>query len=133
MVRGYYRYTISSIASTTVLTGNRTSIRGATGATGPQGPTGASGLTGAYFEKTITITTDTTGYSGTTQISFNAISGYTAFIGVCTSNQWEIVPVITSVDNTNKLINISLISRYPYGSAQSKAVKLGCWLFYSAD
>lgn len=34
VMRGYYRYTVSSVASTTVLTGNRTSIRGAQGAAG---------------------------------------------------------------------------------------------------
>ena len=34
VVRSYYRYTISSVGTTTVLTGNRTSIRGGTGAAG---------------------------------------------------------------------------------------------------
>ena len=54
--RSYYRYQISTVDTTTVLTGNRQSLRGATGATGatgetgpqgPQGPTGATGATGA--------------------------------------------------------------------------------------
>ena len=47
VVRGYYRYTVSSVATSTVLTGNRTSIRGATGAQGPQGPQGEQGPQGA--------------------------------------------------------------------------------------
>ena len=43
----YYRYTITSVASTTVRATVRQSIRGATGATGPQGPQGETGATGA--------------------------------------------------------------------------------------
>lgn len=35
VVRSYYRYTITSVETTTVLTGTRTSIRGAAGAAGP--------------------------------------------------------------------------------------------------
>lgn len=41
----YYRYTVSSVSSTTVLAGNRVSIRGATGATGAQGDPGADAIT----------------------------------------------------------------------------------------
>ena len=41
----YYRYTVSSVASTTVLAGDRVSIRGATGETGPQGDPGADAIT----------------------------------------------------------------------------------------
>lgn len=37
----YYRYTITSVGSTTVLTGSRGSFRGATGPAGPAGPTEA--------------------------------------------------------------------------------------------
>ena len=37
VVRSYYRYTITSVGSTTVLTGTRTSIRGAAGANGADG------------------------------------------------------------------------------------------------
>ena len=37
----YYRYTITSVGSTTVLTGTRQSFRGATGAAGPAGPSEA--------------------------------------------------------------------------------------------
>ena len=132
IVRGYYRYTISSVSTSTVLTGNRTSIRGATGPTGPQGPTGPSSITGAYFEKTITITTNTWGYVGTTQIPFTSITGYQAFIGVCSCDSWEFSTVITSVDVTNHVINITISTPYAYGSAQSKTIKLGCWLFYTA-
>lgn len=39
VVRSYYRYTIASVGSTTVLTNNRTSIRGSTGAAGADGTT----------------------------------------------------------------------------------------------
>lgn len=61
VVRGYYRYTISSVASSTVLTGNRTSIRGATGATGPQGPTGEwSGASNLIYTDGVTIVTQDT-------------------------------------------------------------------------
>lgn len=50
VVRGYYRYTITSVAATTVLAGSRTSIRGATGAKGPQGPQGETGEAGPQGE-----------------------------------------------------------------------------------
>lgn len=36
IVYSYYRYTITTVSSTTVLAGSRTSIRGSTGATGPE-------------------------------------------------------------------------------------------------
>ena len=49
IVYSYYRYTITSVASTTVKAGSRVSLRGstgATGATGAQGPQGPQGDTG---------------------------------------------------------------------------------------
>ena len=48
VLRSYYRYTISSVGATTVLTGNRTSIRGATGATGATGK-GISSVVTEYY------------------------------------------------------------------------------------
>lgn len=56
VVRSVYRYTISSVSSSTVLAGNRVSIRGAKGDTGATGPAGAGvptgGTTGQYLKKT---------------------------------------------------------------------------------
>lgn len=54
IVYSYYRYTISSVGSTTVLAGSRTSIRGATGATGSSSKwyTG-TGITGTSTTPTI--------------------------------------------------------------------------------
>ena len=57
VVRSYYRYTITSVASTTVLTGTRTSIRGATGATGSW-----SGASNLIYTDGATITTQDTPY-----------------------------------------------------------------------
>lgn len=61
IVRSYYRYTIISVASSTVLAGSRTSIRGAQGATGPQGPTGEwSGASVLIYTDGASITTQDT-------------------------------------------------------------------------
>ena len=61
VVQSYYRYTITSVGSTTVLTGSRTSIRGATG---PAGATGvgvaAGGTTGQVLAKASSADYDTT-------------------------------------------------------------------------
>lgn len=46
IVYSYYRYTVTSVAATTVQAGSRVSIRGATGATGAQGAPGNDGEDG---------------------------------------------------------------------------------------
>jgi len=52
IVYSYYRYTISSVGSTTVLAGTRTSIRGATGAAGTKWYSG-TGITGTSTTATV--------------------------------------------------------------------------------
>lgn len=42
----YYRYTVTSVGETTVLSGTRQNLRGGTGAQGPQGPQGEQGIQG---------------------------------------------------------------------------------------
>ena len=66
VVRSYYRYTITSVGSTSVLTGTRTSIRGGTGATGPQGPQGETGAQGPQGETGATGATGPQGPQGET-------------------------------------------------------------------
>lgn len=83
VVRSYYRYTITSVAATTVLTGTRTSIRGAAGAAGADGTsvtvvssTKTDGVTTVVFSDgtTLRIADGEDGTNGTPGV--NGLSGY---------------------------------------------------------
>lgn len=100
----YYRYTITSVGTTTVLTGNRTSLRGATGATG----TGITSVTPLYYASN----SQTAPAAPTAQVIVDDVTKY---------NQWnKSVPPYTTTyryfytcsevlysDNTRKWTNVA--------------------------
>ena len=127
--RGYYRYTISSVSTSTVLTGNRTSIRGATGPQGPAGPN----LEIRTFSETKTFNTFNTGALITyTSGTLPSITGYKPIAAIGGCSEWDIICVVGAVSPDNRTINYALISSYPYGSAQSKTVTIQFTVYYQS-
>ena len=131
VVRGYYRYTISSVASTTVLTDNRTSIRGATGATGPQGPAGPNLV---YRTKSITVTktTHNVGLTSGDTITVDAVDGYQPIFAMGKCSTWEIGCIVQSVIPSTRALSYLLLSVYPYGSTQSKTITIDFIIYYQS-
>ena len=112
----YYRYTVSSVSTSTVLAGDRVSIRGETGATGPQGDPGADAITmvitssnGEIFKNSAIETTLTAHvYQAGTEVTGSALTALGTIKwykdGGSTAVSTGQTLIINSGDVTNKAV-----------------------------
>lgn len=103
ILRSYYRYTITSVGETTVLAGNRTSIRGAQGATGTAGTNNA--VVTLYKRGSSAPskpTTDLT-YTFATGVLSGTLSDWSQTIPSGTDPVWAIVATASSNTATDTI------------------------------
>ena len=110
----YYRYTVTSVSSTTVLAGSRVSIRGATGGQGPQGDPGEDAITmvitssNGYIFKNSAIETTLTAhiYKGGVEVTGSALTALGTINwykdGASTASATGQTLIINAGDVTNK-------------------------------
>lgn len=113
IIYSYYWYSITTVSSTTVLAGNRTSIRGAAGQNGTNGTNGTDGVGISSITKTSTsglVDTYTITYTDTNTSTFTVTNGSDASVTIVTSTAGWSSTTSDSKVPSEKLVKNSLDS-----------------------
>lgn len=135
IIYSYYWYSVTSVSSTTVLAGNRTSIRGATGQNGTDGTNGTNGVGISSITKTSTsgkVDTYTITYTDTNTSTFTVTNGADGndhvWYGTCsTSATSQVKEVTTSSDYTlseGTVLLVKFANGQTYAASSSSKLQL---------